>query len=150
MVVEKGIYELDVNGKYGWMGHYGFVTGYDDTQDLIIYQDTYQPAGADPGPQSATRLAPDLLTHLQQAHAMERAQVGELRTLRDVVELPAVRAAFAPTGYEHRVVAWDVSTPESGYGDLDVAVTVRWRGACGGEDETSQRFHARSLPLPPS
>ncbi|HEX5809716.1 MAG TPA: C39 family peptidase [Anaerolineales bacterium] len=50
VVVEKGIYELDVNGKYGWMGHYGFVTGYDDTQDLIIYQDTYQPAGADPGP----------------------------------------------------------------------------------------------------
>jgi hypothetical protein len=50
VVVEKGIYELDINGKYGWMGHYGFVTGYDDTQDLIIYQDTYQPAGAEPGP----------------------------------------------------------------------------------------------------
>jgi hypothetical protein len=50
VVVEKGIYELDINGKYSWMGHYGFVTGYDDTQDLIIYQDTYQPAGAEPGP----------------------------------------------------------------------------------------------------
>ena len=50
VVVEKGIYELDVNGKYGWMGHYAFVTGYDETQDLIIYQDTYQPAGAEPGP----------------------------------------------------------------------------------------------------
>ena len=50
VVVEKGIYELDVNGKYGWMGHYAFVTGYDDTQDLLIYQDTYQPAGAEPGP----------------------------------------------------------------------------------------------------
>lgn len=50
VVVEKGIYELDVNGKYGWMGHYGFVTGYDDKQDMIIYQDTYQPAGAQPGP----------------------------------------------------------------------------------------------------
>ena len=50
VVVEKGIYELDVNGKYGWMGHYGFVTGYDDKQDLIIYQDTYQPAGSEPGP----------------------------------------------------------------------------------------------------
>ncbi len=49
VVVEKGIYELDLNGKYGWMGHYGFVTGYDDKQDLIIYQDTYQPAGAEPG-----------------------------------------------------------------------------------------------------
>jgi uncharacterized protein YvpB len=50
VVVEKGIYELDINGKYGWMGHYGFVTGYDNTQNLIIYQDTYQPAGAEPGP----------------------------------------------------------------------------------------------------
>jgi hypothetical protein len=49
VVVEKGIYELDVNGKYGWMGHYAFVTGYDDNQDLIIYQDTYQPAGSEPG-----------------------------------------------------------------------------------------------------
>jgi hypothetical protein len=49
VVVEKGIYELDVNGKYGWMGHYAFVTGYDDTQDMIIYQDTYQPAGSEPG-----------------------------------------------------------------------------------------------------
>ena len=49
VLVEKGIYELDVNGKYGWMGHYAFVTGYDDTQDLIIYQDTYQPAGSEPG-----------------------------------------------------------------------------------------------------
>ena len=49
VVVEKGIYELDVNGKYGWMGHYAYVTGYDDKQDLIIYQDTYQPAGSEPG-----------------------------------------------------------------------------------------------------
>lgn len=49
VVVEKGIYELDVNGKYGWMGHYAFVTGYDNKQDLIIYQDTYQPAGSEPG-----------------------------------------------------------------------------------------------------
>ncbi len=50
VVVEKGIYELDVNGKYGWMGHYAFVTGYDETRKEIIYQDTYQPAGAAPGP----------------------------------------------------------------------------------------------------
>src|SRR6185503_16974084 len=49
VVVEKGIYELDVNGKYGWMGHYAFVTGYDESQGLVIYQDTYQPAGAPPG-----------------------------------------------------------------------------------------------------
>jgi hypothetical protein len=50
VVVEKGIYELDVNGKYGWMGHYAFVTGYDESRQEIIYQDTYQPAGAPPGP----------------------------------------------------------------------------------------------------
>jgi len=50
VVAEKGIYELDVNGKYGWMGHYAFVTGYDETREEIIYQDTYQPAGAPPGP----------------------------------------------------------------------------------------------------
>jgi peptidase C39-like protein len=50
VVVEKGIYELDVNGKYGWMGHYAFVTGYDEPKQLIIYQDTYQPQGAPPGP----------------------------------------------------------------------------------------------------
>jgi hypothetical protein len=49
VVVEKGIYELDLNGKMGWMGHYAFVTGYDDTKQEIIYQDTYQPAGAPPG-----------------------------------------------------------------------------------------------------
>jgi uncharacterized protein YvpB len=49
VVAEKGIYETDVNGKYSWMGHYAFVTGYDDSQDLIIYQDTYQPAGSEPG-----------------------------------------------------------------------------------------------------
>ena len=49
VVVEKGIYEVDLNGKLGWMGHYAFVTGYDDAQDLIIYQDTYQPPGSEPG-----------------------------------------------------------------------------------------------------
>ncbi len=50
VVVEKGIYEVDLNGKLGWMGHYAFVTGYDDSKDLIIYQDTYQPPGSEPGP----------------------------------------------------------------------------------------------------
>jgi hypothetical protein len=51
VVVEKGIYEVDLNGKYSWMGHYAFVTGYDDTTGDIIYQDTYQPDPvANPGP----------------------------------------------------------------------------------------------------
>ena len=51
VVVEKGIYEVDINGKYGWMGHYAFVTGYDDANQVIIYQDTYQPDPVkNPGP----------------------------------------------------------------------------------------------------
>ncbi len=51
VVVEKGINEVDVNGKYGWMGHYAFVTGYDETTQEIIYQDTYQPEPkVNPGP----------------------------------------------------------------------------------------------------
>jgi len=50
VVAEIGIYELDVNGNYGWMGHYAFVTGYDESSELIIYQDSYQPEGAPPGP----------------------------------------------------------------------------------------------------
>ncbi|HEX2619890.1 MAG TPA: C39 family peptidase, partial [Phototrophicaceae bacterium] len=51
VVVEKGIYETDINGKYSWMGHYAFVTGYDDTTQEIIYQDTYQPdPKTNPGP----------------------------------------------------------------------------------------------------
>ena len=51
VVVEKGIYERDLNGNMGWMGHYAFVTGYDETKKEIIYQDTYQPdPKANPGP----------------------------------------------------------------------------------------------------
>lgn len=51
VIVEKGIYEVDINGKYSWMGHYGFVTGYDDASQEIIYQDSYQPdPKTNPGP----------------------------------------------------------------------------------------------------
>jgi hypothetical protein len=50
VVTEKGIYEVDVNGKYSWMGHYAFVTGYDDAQQEIIYQDSYETDPANPGP----------------------------------------------------------------------------------------------------
>lgn len=49
VVVEKGIYEVDLNGKFSWMGHYAFVTGYDDAKQELIYQDTYQPEGAPRG-----------------------------------------------------------------------------------------------------
>lgn len=49
VVVEKGIYEVDLNGKFSWMGHYAFVTGYDEAKNEFIYQDTYQPPGAPRG-----------------------------------------------------------------------------------------------------
>lgn len=41
VVVEKGYYERDYTGKVGWMGHYQFVTGYDETRGEMIVQDTY-------------------------------------------------------------------------------------------------------------
>ena len=41
VVVEKGYYERDYTGKVGWMGHYQFVTGYDDATREVTVQDTY-------------------------------------------------------------------------------------------------------------
>ena len=41
VVAEKGYYERDYTGKMGWMGHYQFVTGYDDTNGTLLAQDTY-------------------------------------------------------------------------------------------------------------
>jgi tetratricopeptide (TPR) repeat protein len=41
VVAEKGYYERDYAGKMGWMGHYQFITGYDDSKQELIVQDTY-------------------------------------------------------------------------------------------------------------
>jgi tetratricopeptide (TPR) repeat protein len=41
VIVEKGYYERDASGIVSWMGHYQFVTGYDDTAKIFIVQDTY-------------------------------------------------------------------------------------------------------------
>lgn len=41
VVTEKGYYTYDLTGKYGWLGHYQFVTGYDETKDILLVQDTY-------------------------------------------------------------------------------------------------------------
>jgi hypothetical protein len=41
VLTEKGYYEFDYNGKLGWMGHYQFVTGYDDSKGSLVVQDTY-------------------------------------------------------------------------------------------------------------
>ena len=43
VLIEKGYYEQDYTGKIGWMGHYSFVTGYDDSRKVFIWQDTYPP-----------------------------------------------------------------------------------------------------------
>jgi tetratricopeptide (TPR) repeat protein len=45
VVAEKGYYEYDYTGKLGWLGHYQFVTGYDDSQGIFVVQDTYVKGG---------------------------------------------------------------------------------------------------------
>jgi len=41
VLTEKGYYERDYTGKMGWMGHYQFITGYDDKNETLLVQDTY-------------------------------------------------------------------------------------------------------------
>lgn len=45
VITEKGYYTYDLNGKYSWLGHYQFVTGYDDQKKVLIVQDTYEKNG---------------------------------------------------------------------------------------------------------
>jgi tetratricopeptide (TPR) repeat protein len=45
VVIEKGYYEYDYTGKLGWMGHYLFVTGYDEVKQTFTVQDTYIEGG---------------------------------------------------------------------------------------------------------
>lgn len=45
VLAEKGYYEYDYTGKLGWLGHYQFVTGYDENQQVLIVQDTYIDGG---------------------------------------------------------------------------------------------------------
>lgn len=40
-IAEKGYYEKDYSGKVAWLGHYQFVTGYDDARGVLIVQDTW-------------------------------------------------------------------------------------------------------------
>ena len=40
-IAEKGYYEKDYSGKVAWLGHYQFVTGYDDAAGVLIVQDTW-------------------------------------------------------------------------------------------------------------
>lgn len=41
VLVEKGVFIRDVNGKVSWMGHYAVINGYDDTKEEFITQDSY-------------------------------------------------------------------------------------------------------------
>jgi hypothetical protein len=41
VVTEKGYYTYDMTGRYGWLGHYQFITGYDETKQVMVVQDTY-------------------------------------------------------------------------------------------------------------
>lgn len=45
VLIEKGYYERDYNGKISWLGHYLFVTGYDESQNAFIVQDAYLEPG---------------------------------------------------------------------------------------------------------
>ncbi len=47
VMTEKGYYTTDLTGRYGWLGHYQFVTGYDDAKQVLIVQDTYIDKGKD-------------------------------------------------------------------------------------------------------
>lgn len=40
-IAEKGYYEKDYTGKVAWLGHYQFVTGYDDAKGELTVQDTW-------------------------------------------------------------------------------------------------------------
>jgi hypothetical protein len=41
VVIEKGYYEADYRGIVDWLGHYLFVTGYDEARQVFIVQDTW-------------------------------------------------------------------------------------------------------------
>lgn len=47
VIIEKGYYEADYTGKIAWLGHYLFVTGYDEARGVFIVQDAYLQPGRD-------------------------------------------------------------------------------------------------------
>jgi len=40
ILIEKGEFQLDTSGIVSWMGHYQFITGYNDTSKMFLVQDT--------------------------------------------------------------------------------------------------------------
>jgi len=41
VLVEKGVYIRDLNGKLSWMGHYAVLNGYDEEKQEFLSQDSY-------------------------------------------------------------------------------------------------------------
>jgi len=41
VLVEKGVFIKDINGKVSWMGHYAVLNGYDDQKSEFVTQDSY-------------------------------------------------------------------------------------------------------------
>jgi len=41
VILETGVYEIDLSNELSWMGHYVLVTGYDDANSEFILQDAY-------------------------------------------------------------------------------------------------------------
>lgn len=41
VLVEKGVYIRDMNGKISWMGHYAVLNGYEDSKSEFLSQDSY-------------------------------------------------------------------------------------------------------------
>lgn len=41
VLIEKGFRTRDIHGQISWMGHYNFITGYDDERQVFIVQDSY-------------------------------------------------------------------------------------------------------------
>lgn len=46
VIVERGVYLLDLSGKVSWMGHYQVVHGYDDVQQIYQVKDAFEKDGA--------------------------------------------------------------------------------------------------------
>ncbi|MBI9046918.1 MAG: C39 family peptidase [Anaerolineaceae bacterium] len=44
VLIEKGVYIRDISGRVSWMGHYSFITAYDDAISEFTTQDSYYEA----------------------------------------------------------------------------------------------------------
>lgn len=61
ILIEKGYYQRDSTGRVSWMGHYAFVTGYDESRGGFIWQDAYPDHCKDTDPTIVERKGRDNL-----------------------------------------------------------------------------------------